>query len=228
MPKKRPRHAPVNPDPVKTAETVARRYFRQQTDEASTKRNVRLWLIAAVWAGLLVPLLFYIQFHTVNSYTLAVTVFFVAYCILAAVGTYFLVRPEYHTTEAARNDWLDRIGAFWLVVCVFGPFFGWVLSSVVTLSASNWRWIYGARVGLCIGLPVLTALPMLRYVRGKGALIMFAILLGVTALPVWSGWNSLQDLRAGPTLRPITKFVPKGQPTEELYLPNTGRALVNQ
>jgi hypothetical protein len=27
---------------------------------------------------------------------------------------------------------------------------------------------------------------------------MLALLLGVTALPVWSGWATLQDLRAGP------------------------------
>ena len=25
--------------------------------------------------------------------------------------------------EPLRNDWLDKIGAFWLMACVFGPFF---------------------------------------------------------------------------------------------------------
>ena len=115
-----------------------------------------------------------------------------------------------------------------MVACAFGPFFGWVLTSVVSLSASNWRWVYGGRVGLCIGLPVLTALPMLRYARGKGAPIMLALLCGVTALPVWSGWNTLQDLRAGPTLRATTKTWRTAQPAEELYLPNTERVLTRE
>jgi len=228
MSKERPTSAPANPASIRTAETVAHRFFRQQTDAASTKRNVRRWLVGAVWAGVLVPLLFYLRFGTVNSFGWGATVFFVAYCILAAIGTYFLVRPEYHTPVAVRHDWLDRIGAFWLVACAFGPFFGWVLTSVVSLSASNWRWVYGGRVGLCIGLPVLTALPMLRYARGKGAPIMLALLCGVTALSVWSGWNTLQDLRAGPTLRATTKTWRTAQPAEELYLPNTERMLTRE
>src|SRR5205085_9286573 len=177
MSKERPTSAPANPASIRTAETVAHRFFRQQTDAASTKRNVRRWLVGAVWAGVLVPLLFYLRFGTVNSFGWGATVF-LAYCILAAIGTYFLVRPEYHTPVAVRHDWLDRIGAFWLVACAFGPFFGWVLTSVVSLSASNWRWVYGGRVGLCSGPPMLTAVPMLRYVGGQGAPILPPLLRG--------------------------------------------------
>jgi hypothetical protein len=99
---------------------------------------------------------------------------------------------------ALRGDWLDHIGAFWLVACALGPFLGWVLVSAPSLTAGNWRWLYAGRALLSIGLPVLMALPLLRYVRGRGAPIMLALLVGVTALPAWAGWATLQDLLAGP------------------------------
>jgi len=54
------------------------------------------------------------------------------------------------------------------------------------------------RAGLSAALPVLTALPLLRYVRGKGAPLMLALLVGITALPIWSAWNTFADLRDGP------------------------------
>ena len=52
-----------------------------------------------------------------------------------------------------------------------------------------------ARVALSVGLPVLTALPLLAYVRGRAWPVMLLVLAVVTALPAWSGMNSLRDLR---------------------------------
>jgi hypothetical protein len=219
---------PPNKAARRTAETVVRSFYKQQTDPDSIKHNVRRWLIGAMWAVVLIPLLFYLRFGTVDSFGWSFTIFLVAYCLVAAIGTYFLVRPEYHTPVAFVNDWLDRIGAFWLLACTFGPFFGWVLTSVATLTASNWRWFYGGRIGLCIALPVLTALPLLRYVRGRGAPVMLALLLGITALPVWSAWATLQDLRFGPIMRATMKASTRGQQAAELYLPHTERVLARQ
>lgn len=228
MPAERPFNKPLDAASTQTAETIVHRFFRQQTDAASIKRNVRRWLLGAVWAGLVVPLLFYLRFGSVGSFGWGVTLFFAVYCLVAAIGTYFLVRPEYHTPVAYVNDWLDRIGAFWLFACAFGPFFGWVLTSVWPLSASDWRWVYGGRVCLAIVLPVLTALPLLRYVRGPGAPLMLALLLGITALPVWSGWAAWQDLQTGPTIRANVKATTRGQPRDDLYLPHTERVLTRQ
>ena len=77
-----------------------------------------------------------------------------------------------------------------------------------------------------IGLPNLTALPLLRYVRGRGPLVMLAILVGATALPVWSGWSTGQDPVAGPISRAAEQGSAPGQFSQELYLPYTdqGRA----
>lgn len=225
MSENQPPNASANPASVKAAQAVVRFFFRQETDPASVKQNIRQWLIGAAWAVVLIPPIFYLRFGTVGPMGWGLTVFFMVYCLLAAVGQYFLVRPEYHTPVRLVNDWLDRIGAFWLVACAFGPFFGWVLTAAVPLTAGNWRWVYWGRVGLSILLPVLTALPLVRYVRGRGAPVMIALLLGVTALPVWSGWGTWQDLQAGPVTRSASKASSTGQTSEELYLPHTERAL---
>jgi hypothetical protein len=227
MSEAQPPTAPANPASVQTAERVVRSFFRQQTDAASIKQNVRRWLIGAVWAVVLIPLLFYLRFGEVGPLGWGVTIFFAVYCLLSAMGLYFLVRPSYHTPVKLRNNWLDHIGAFWLVACAFGPLFGWILTSF-SLTESTWRWLYWGRVGLCIGLPVLTALPLLRYVRGMGAPLMLAILLGVTALPVWSGWSTWQDLQAGPITRPARGATSSGRFVEELYLPHTERMLAKR
>ena len=41
---------------------------------------------------------------------------------------------------------------------------------------------------------MLTALCLLRYARGRGAPVMLALLIGVTALPVWSAWGTMMAL----------------------------------
>lgn len=210
---------------TRRAEAVARFFFRTGSDPASLKADIRRWLMGVIWSATLIPLIFYLRFGKVGPIGWGLTVFFSAYCLLAAVGLYYLVRPEYHTPIALRNDWLDRIGALWLVTCAFGPFFGWVLTSAFILTVNNWWWLYLGRVSLSVAFPVLTALPLLRYVRGRGAPVMLALLLGVTALPVWSAWATLQDLRTGPVDNLIWTTSPANQPAEEWYLPHTSKVL---
>jgi hypothetical protein len=203
---------PVPTDEQRTAEHIARLFFRAGSDATSQRRAIVRWLAGAVAAAVLVPALFYLRFGTVGPLGWGLTVFLVAFCLLAAAGLYFLRRPEFHTPVALRNDWLDHIGAFWLLACAFGPLLGWVLTELPRLTVANWRWLYAGRVALSIGLPLLTALPLLRYVRGRGAPIMLALLGGVTLLPIWSGWAAAQDLWAGPA---------------GLYLAHTARALLS-
>jgi hypothetical protein len=207
MPEDEPPGASPRTAPTRTAEAVARTFFRTGSGPASPRRDIRRWLMGVVWSALLIPLIFYLRFGEVGVLGWGLTIFFSAYCLLSAVGLYFLARPEYHTPVAPRDDWLDRLGAWWLVTCALGPFFGWLLTSAFPLTGSSWRWLYLGRVILSVGLPVLTALPLLRYARGRGAPMMLALLLGVTALPVWSGWATLRDLQAGPVnfLLPHTK-----------------------
>ncbi len=197
-------------DEPSTAEQVARHIFRAGATPQERGRAIRRWLLGAVWVAVLVPLLFFLRFGTVPPVGWGVTVFLAALCLLVAVGLYFLRRPKYHTPVPLRGDWADRVGAFWLLACAFGPLLGWLLTALPPLTVDSWRWLYAGRVALSMGLPVLTALPLLRYARGRGALIMLALLGGVTLLPILSAWNVAWDLWAGPA---------------GLYLAHTAQAL---
>ncbi len=180
------------------AQRLARGFFGVGAGPAAQRRAIRGWLGGALAAAIGVPLLFYLRFGDVGGLGWGVTVFLTALCLLAAVGLYFLRRPEYHTPVPLRGDWQDRVGAFWLVACAFGPLAGWLLTELPPLTLANWRWFYAGRLLCAIILPFLTALPLLRYVRGRGAPLMLALLIGVTALPIWSAWAATQDLFAGP------------------------------
>lgn len=168
----------------------------------SSAQIVYRYLIAAGWALVLVPALFYLRFGTIDAFGWSFTAFLVILCLLVSLGFYFSDRSAYHTQVPVRNDWLDKVGGFWLVACAFGPFFGWVLTAL-PLNQSSWRWVYGARVGLSIGLPVVTALPLIRYGRGKAALIALPLLGCVTMLASLSGLASLRDFVDGPSVRRI-------------------------
>ena len=91
----------------------------------------------------------------------------------------------------------DRIGALWLVACGLGPFFGWLITSF-GVTENSWRWQYLARAFLAVILPVITAIPLVPYARGKAALIAVPLLILVTTLPILSCFWVLGDMHDGP------------------------------
>ena len=208
------------PAPDAPADAIARDVAQSEADatggEPSSAQMVYRYLIAAGWA----PVLFYLRFGTIDAFGWSFTAFLVILCLLVSLGFYFSDRSEYYTQVPVRNDWLDKIGGFWLVACAFGPFFGWVLMRV-PLGLNSWRWVYGARVGLSIGLPVLTALPLIRYGRGKVALVALPLLGGLTMLAALSGLGSLRDFVDGPSVRRI-RVISNIQGT---YMPLDGEPL---
>lgn len=206
--------------PAETADAVAETFFGV-TDEASRRRVIRRCFVSAAEFAAGIPALFYLRFGEVGPLGWGTTVFFVAYCLLCAVGLYFGPRGEYHTPVRARGDWLDRVGAFWLVGCAFGPFFGWILTTgTIPVTASSWRWLYALRVLLAAVVPAALALPLTRYVRGKSALVSLPLLVFVTLLPISSAMNVSLDLWEGPSPRPSQT----GGRTE-LHLKHTARVL---
>jgi hypothetical protein len=219
---------PLDQPPERTAKQKAKRDLEKifsGSDPVFLNRDSRRWLLGIVWSFLLIPAIFYLQFGVVGPLGWGLTIFLSVVCLLIAGGFHFQLRPQYHTPVAMKNDWLDRIGSLWLVVCGFGPLLGWVLINVFTLTLANWQWLYWARVILSIVLPVLTMLPLLRYARGPGAPIMLAILLGITALPIWSGWTTLRDLQSGPVTLLITDSTSQTSKSY-LHLPNTRKVLI--
>jgi hypothetical protein len=193
--------------PQETAEEVASSYLGIDGDPQNTPRHIKRYLGTAAILLLVTPLLFWLSFGEVGPLGWGLTVFLVVYCLLVALGLFLRLRPEYQTKVGLRGNWLDMVGALWLVACAFGPFFSWVLVSFIPLTEGSWRWQYGGQILLSIVLPVLTGLTLLRYVRGRGALIMLALLLGITSLPVMSAWNSLQDLLEGPVERRAGEYL---------------------
>jgi hypothetical protein len=209
-----------NPSSKETADRVAKSFFGVGSDEASNKTAIRQLLLGVVECAVLIPLLFYLHFGEVGGLGWGTTIFFVFYCLLAAIGLYFRSRPEYHTPVRLRGDWLDHVGAFWLVCCVFGPLFGWMITSAFPITIATWRGLYGLRVFLAVCLPLLTALPLTRYLRGKATLIALPLLVVVTMLPIWSAANVSRDLWEGPVVRQIQTV-----DRPELYLRYTEQSL---
>lgn len=208
-------------------------------DTGKNRRSARVFVIGAAQAAVLIPLLFYLRFGEVNAFALSFTGFVVVLCLLVALGYSIPDRTSQPRADARGADadvkvgTFERIGSFWLVACAFGPFFGWLVTAAFTLTEENWRWRYAVRVALSVGLPVVCALPLFIYVRGKYWHVALLLLLGVTALASWSGLNTLLDLREGPTVRlttgyynaPDNSFRPsaEGRPFKLTTLAHTGR-----
>jgi len=204
-------------------------------DTRKNRRSARAFLIAAANAAVLMPFLFYLHFGEIDSFALSFTGFVVVLCLLVALGYSISDGPGRQTQADAKVGPAGRVGSFWLVACAFGPFFGWLVTEGFTLTEENWRWRYTVRLLLCAGLPVVCALPLSRYVRGKYWHVALLLLLGVTSLAAWSGLNTLRDLREGPTVRrttgyydaPHNSFYPsaEGRPYKLTTLAHTGRTI---
>jgi MFS family permease len=208
------------PPPSETAATVERNVFGV-TDDKSRRRAIREALLGVVKCTFLIPLIFYLRFREIGPLGWGTTVFFDAYCLLTAIGLYFRPRKEYHSPVKLKGDWIDRIGAFWLVGCAFGPFFGWIVTTgAIPITLTSWRWLYGFRIFLSACIPILLALPLTRYIRGKSAWVALPLLVCVTLLPVSTAMNVSQDLWEGPVTRQNDST---GR--SALYLKHTGWAL---
>lgn len=216
-------------------ETEAASAVGPKDKAAESRRGARAFLLGAAQAAVLIPFLFYLNFGEINAFALSFTGFIVVLCLLVALGYSVSDRPIQETRAAGNGGPFARVGSFWLFACAFGPFFGWLVTEAYTLTEENWRWRYVARVALCAGLPVATALPLFAYARGKYRHVALALLMCVTALPVWSGLNTMLDLREGPTVKTTTGIydaphnsffpTPAGSAFRLKTLAHTGRAI---
>jgi len=178
------------------ASQSARRFFSRDTVGLSNRQLARRYLLSAISAAVFTPLLFYLHFGELSWFAIGFTVFLVLLCLLVALGAYFQDRTDYDTRVAGTEGVGDRVGAFWAVACAFGPLLGWFITAF-TPSENSWWWQYAARILFGVALPIVTMLPLLRYVRGKAAMVGLPLLLGITALPISSCWWTIGDLHDG-------------------------------
>jgi len=184
------------PTDYKTRDRILARYFKVPSLDGDNRPIIRRFLWGSVWAAILTPALFYLRSGKVDWFAISCTIFLVVACWLYALGFHFRSRKEYHTRVPMEWTLPDRIGSLWLVACGLGPFFGWLITSF-GVTESSWRWQYLARAFLSVILPVITAIPLLTYARGRAALIAVPWLLVITALPIFSCLWVLSDMRSG-------------------------------
>jgi hypothetical protein len=191
-----PQSLPHNQIAEQQRERILSDYFKVASISGDNRELIKRFLLGGLWSAILTPLLFYLWFGTVDWFAIGFTIFLAALCLLFALGLFFQTKTEYHTNVPIEGSIADRIGGFWLVACAFGPFFGWIITAFPP-TENSWKWQYLARAFLSVVLPVITAVPLVPYVRGKAALIAIPLLLIITALPISSCLWVLGDLHDG-------------------------------
>lgn len=155
------------------------------------------WLGLAAIAAI-VPGLFWLRFGAWRfGFGLA------AFLVLLVIAVQFIPALDwkYGDGQAAlkvKPRVFDRLAVVWLLAIPFAPFFAWVIGSLATVNVRTWRVVLGSQALLCVALPVVCALPLLRYVRGRAAPYSLLILLLGTMFPVSFGWSPAADVVRGP------------------------------
>lgn len=159
-------------------------------------------LLGLVAIAVLLPLAFYLRFGRVDGYAIAVTGFLVLLALAVELfsGSWTSTVPP---STVARSRW-DVLGVVWLLSIPFAPFFTWVLTSFFDVNEDSYRGLLGARALLSVVLPIVCALPLLRYVRRGAVTVMLAVLFVGTAFPVLTGAGSAYDVLFGPRWETVT------------------------
>lgn len=169
--------------------------------EAATLGDINaeasLWILlpkmlAAIAAStVLILLIFYLQSGELPFFAFGVAIFFAAFQILIIVGLRFYNRTETHTTKKLQNDWIDKIGAWWLMACAFGALIGWLCGRMAEYFPNYTLIFHAAKIFFTIILPVLMMLPNLRYLERQSAAIQVPLLTFITILPMFVGLSSI-------------------------------------
>lgn len=159
-----------------------------------------LWvLIPKAGAGILLSVVlilvrFWLEFGELPAFAFGFAAFTAALQILLIVGLRFANRTEVHPDAEARGDWLDKLGAWWLVACFLGAFFGWLCGKFGEMTPEYRNAFIVAKIFFTIVLPIVTMLPNLRYVRRNAAYVQVPLLVFVTLFPILVGIGSVVDL----------------------------------
>ncbi|MEO8900231.1 MAG: hypothetical protein ABI627_01805 [Polyangiaceae bacterium] len=165
---------------------------------------------APFWPGVMliavgVPVLFWLRCGRVDGFAIGLT----AFLLLIVFGVQFIpaLNNKYGAEQRrlevrpGRFDWL---GAVWLLAIPFAPFLTWMIASISTITPENWKLILGIKTGLCVVLPCVCVLPLIKYVRGKATPYALLILFIGTAYPVSVGWHAMRDFIRGPIQQDVS------------------------
>lgn len=193
---------PEPPGPGATAAVDVARTTLGARDPAERAQRAREFARAVPVVVVAVPAVFGLRFGVVDGFAWGLTTFLATLCALFAVGLWAVDKPHLHNALPLRNGAIgrvvDRVGGLWLVACAFGPLLSWAIGQVVPLGATSWRAVLATQLVLCVGLPVVTMLPNVRYARGGARWLAAGLLVGVTALPAMAARDVWGDLCEGP------------------------------
>ena len=170
--------------------------------EAPSAKRWRSTLLGILGIAVGMPLVFYLKFGRIDGYAIAVTAFFVLLALAVELfsGSWTSTVPP---SMVARSRW-DALGVVWLLSIPFAPFFTWALTSFFDVNEGSYRGLLGTRALLSVVLPVVCALPLLRYVLRGAIAVMLAVLCVGTAFPVITGLGSAYDVLVGPRWETVT------------------------
>ncbi len=144
-----------------------------------------------------VPLLLFFWLLTDFPFACAIT----GFLLLLGLGVSIL--PGKFKESSAENTTVKQMGRFGkilLFIWFFSPvgaLIGWILTDLIDITLSNWRTLFAIRATFVL-VPLICALPLFRYVRGRTKYVGLAIIACWTALPVLTGLQSAVDLLRGP------------------------------
>ncbi len=162
------------------------------------------------WPGVVliavgIPLIFWLRFGRVDGFAIG----FTAFLLLIVFGLRFI--PVLNEKYGAEQEKLkvnrgpfDWLGAVWLLAIPFAPFLMWVVDSLSVITVQNWKIILGTKAGLCVLIPVVSVLPLIKYVRGKAVPYALLILVIGTGYPVSLGWHAMRDFISGPQQQQVS------------------------
>lgn len=161
-------------------------------------KQLPFWPGAALIA-ISIPAIFWIRYGRIDGFALGIT----GFLLLIAFSIQFIPKlsDRYGADQEAQRvlpGRFDKLGVVWLLAIPFAPFAMWLVGSLATIDSSNWRVVLGIKAFLCVAIPVVCVLPLLRYIRGKAAPYGLLILFLGTMFPVSVGWASTADLLEGP------------------------------
>lgn len=182
-----------SPDRIEPTEN--KRTFGDLNAEAPLWILIPKAFFAITASAALLLLIFWLNFGELNWFAVSFAIFLCVFQILLIVGLRFRDRTDVHAEKPLQNDWIDKIGAWWLVACAFGVLFGWgIVKTAAFFPGIDSVYFHAARVFLTIFLPILTMLPNVRYVGRNSAHIQIPMLFGITLLPILSGLGSLFEV----------------------------------
>ncbi|MEZ5428515.1 MAG: hypothetical protein R2747_19750 [Pyrinomonadaceae bacterium] len=151
-------------------------------------------LASLFFSSVMILLRFWQMFGYLSAFAFGFVIFTSALQVLIIVGLRFQNRTDLAVDQPERFNWLDWIGAWWLMACAGGAFFGWLCGNLA-VAFPAWDLTFQlAKVFLTIVLPILTMLPNTRYVSAKTAYIQIPLLIVVTTLPMLVGIGSVWTL----------------------------------